>query len=295
MNNPADIYLIGEQHTNEDHAQAEAEIIRDLEPDVVLRESFNDQDWDEVRHKIETIGQTYTIDELQDTMEEEYGEGRVFDNVDKLLEKNKGRTADGVVPTTENKLYSTPWPEMDATTVRYIAEAIQDQANEETEEWYRWAAEDTDGDPSDDDRIATLRTTADTYRTFHDVKTRPGSTALHRSMQAVYELRDEGQDVTAGGCDIDKQSYFGDMEGEDLKKALTDDHVIAERETAMAEQMASEADGSDTVVGIIGRYHVDGVRDRLEAAGYKVDGGAMPGNGGGHGYEDRMRSMYGDD
>lgn len=252
MENRGDIFLIGEQHTSEDHARAQQEIIEDIQPDIVLREGFNNRGWGQIEDDVERIGQTYSLQRLEETLEDEYG-------------IETGPTED-----TYEDIAQTPWPDLDPADVLTLADRSEETARELEDDGYSPEA----------DPIMFLETAAEKYRLYHDVMQSPSSTAVHRSMAAVHDLRQDGAGTTIRGCDIDKQAYLEDMTDEEIEEAFMSDELIEAREDTMAGRIAEAADERDSVIGIIGRYHHRGVRERLEAEGYDVDGGIMPGTSG---------------
>ncbi len=248
MDNLGDIFLIGEQHTNEAHAQAQRAIIEDLEPDVVLREGFNDRDWDEIEETVDQIGTTYSLQRLDSTLQERYGIDASFDDV-------------------HDDLYHKPWPDMDPSDILTLSNTAKEIAQDYSE-------------TSDDGPIDLLKMAAEKYRIYHDVAVSPSSTAVHRSMLAVHDLRQDGIETTVRGCDIDKQAHIEDLDKDKIEDAFMDEELIEAREDTMADRIMEAADESKTVIGVIGRYHHRGVRERLEAERYDIDGGIMPGTSG---------------
>jgi hypothetical protein len=259
------IYLIGEQHTNEDHAQAQAGIVMDLEPDVVLREGFNDQGWDQIQDDVERIGQTYSLDRLEDTLADEYG------------------IETGLTDDTYDYIAETPWPDLEPADVLTLAEKADDQARDLV----------ADGYAPDEEPVTVLETAADKYRLYHDVMQSPSSTAVHRTMRAVHDLRQDGVGTEMRGCDIDKEGYVEGMTDAEMEETFFSDDVIAMREQVMADRIGDAADHNDLVVGIIGRYHHRGVEQLLEEDGFDVDGGIMPGDSGvSDAYEESVIAQY---
>lgn len=265
MGQDADIYLIGEQHTNEDHAQAQERIIMDLEPDIVLREGFNDQDWDQVQDDVERIGQTYSLERLETSLEDEYG------------------IETGMTDDIYDDIARTPWPDLEPADVLTLADKADEQVQDLLE----------DGYGPEDEPVTVLETAADKYRLYHDVMQSPSSTAVHRTMRAVHDLRQDGARTEMRGCDIDKEGYVEGMTDEEVQEAFFSDDVIAMREQVMADRIGDGAAQEDLVIGIIGRYHHHGVEQRLEDEGFDVDGGVMPGDSGvSDAYQDSVIAQY---
>jgi len=265
MAHDPDIYLIGEQHTNEDHAQAQERIVMDLEPDMVLREGFNDRDWGQIKDDVEHIGQTYSLERLDASLEEEYG------------------IATGLMDDVYEDIATTPWPDLAPADVLTVAGKADDQAEELPEGEYS----------PEDDPVTFLKTAADKYRLYHDVMQSPSSTAVHRTMRAVHDLRQAGNGTEMRGCDIDKDTYTDGMTEEEVREAFFSNDVIEMREQAMADRIGDAASWNDLVIGIIGRYHHHSVATYLQDDGFDVDGGIMPGESGvSDAYQDSVIAQY---
>lgn len=277
----ADIYLIGESHTDEGHAREEEAAIRRMKPRYVLSEGAT-QDEDQAQRETEKAGRNYTLgrtDEKVADRFEEYG-GAIEQIEDELLEYCQQRReevedsehidSDGTIPSSREELYQTPWPDLDQKVIEKASDAVSEELIDEMDEYASFSAGAGSDPLEEDERIQTLNAVNNNLMKYLTQKASSKSSGGYRIRAAVHDLQQEGYQTELRGMDVDKSEAL-DGDADEVRETITSDEFTGEREDEMAASIAqAREEGQDTVMAIMGRSHLEGVKERLEQQGYTV-------------------------
>lgn len=272
----ADIYLIGESHSSEQHAEHEEAAIRQMKPRYVLSEGAS-RDPEQAQRETEKAGRNYTLGRTDDAVKDHFSDygGAIEQVEDEIMaycrrrrEEDAGDGSDGLIPSDREELYQTAWPDLDQDVIRKVQEAVTDEMLDEMDEYQRFSSDDAD--PMDDQRIQTLKAVRTNLEKYIGRKADSKSSASYRIRAAIHDLQQEGHQTELRGMDLEKEDTLeGDRDT--VRERLTSAEFSDEREDEMAQSIAAaREEGGERVMAIMGRSHLEGVRERLEAQGYTV-------------------------
>ncbi|MCJ7429300.1 MAG: TraB/GumN family protein [Candidatus Nanohaloarchaeota archaeon QJJ-5] len=227
-----DIYLIGENHGVMKHAETEQQVITEVAPDYVMLEGYDQKEHDAIQNYVDSVGNTISVAAMETYAQQEHGIETVADR-----------------SSIDEQTAQTPMYELDEDELFAVYESINERLMETTM-----------GDESDEETAAYLEKMGETvYRRIEERLEDPQKQGIRQVLHTIYDLQEQGNDVTVRGADIDKSQYSR----EQLRNNKD------EREQVMADRISDSADDG-TVVAIVGGRHTDGVSERLEQAGYDV-------------------------
>lgn len=268
------VYLIGETHIAEEHAEYEVETIRDVAPAYVLLEGMGGQNQERIERNIEGIARTYTLEAIRSYVAENFPEDpQVVEEDDEYQARDP----------------SVPLVKQDVMDLIDLQGAVGMQRVTEENEYRRWMDEErwadtderavmygADEDAAGDRKLQVLKRIENNIEQYMNEKMRESNASVMRIAKVVDDLRADGKDIEVRGCDLDKKAYIEEH-------GMPDDMATfnAEREETMVDTIAAAADEDDgPVVAVIGGNHFDPVREQLQERGYTVKGEKLEEAGG---------------
>lgn len=240
MDDTADIYLVGVDHRYEAHARAVEDLIREHDPDYVVREALGEQTHADVAEELQRVGRGYSPQHLETYMQGMDGDAAVVqDAIDDAMDTVsryepdddlERSDPDTVLPATAEDLYETAFVDMDVRAVNDIRDALLDNADDGT----------------------TAAVVDETVAMLDDMMTRKRSVnnaETYRVYGAVYDARQDGADTELYGADADTvqqaDSAAGIVQQEAARELTQFDTITA---------LAADADGP--VVVSLGQEHL---------------------------------------
>lgn len=240
MDDTADIYLVGVDHRYETHARAVEELIREHDPNYVVREALREKTHTDVTDELETVGRGYSPQHLDAYIQGLGGDAAVVQDAiddamdtvtrydpDDSLERSD---PDVVLPDTAEELYTTPFVDMDVRAVNDIRDALIDNT-------------------ADDAAATVVDETAVMLDEMMARKRSVNNAETYRVYGAVYDARQDGADTELYGADADtvhKATSATDIVQQEGARELTQFDTIA--------ALAADADGP--IVVSLGQEHL---------------------------------------
>lgn len=255
-----DIAVLGEtSHITLEHKIAEHEAVEEIEPETVALEALQRKEKEYGEEQIRKYGHHLSLRNISEYMFGGFEDSDFLKDEAEIIEDIEQTSSERpyAVPDTSEELYSIPLSFLNSCSTGIISDAIESQAQEEAEEFEKWMSEEErqEYEPKDlDDKIQQLHVSSKIVDELDQYSWQLGAV-----IEPLYRQIQRDQEAKLVGCDNREEAR---------RKGETQQQINEMREEHMhskLEEYSKESQANRPVLGVIGKGHLQGVKENNES------------------------------